>query len=85
MKSQSCFSNSDLPTHLFKSDWDFNTTPSVILLSERCREVCIFSYSVNFSVTGVSELCPRGHAGCSLDILDLVFTGYQLCDFSKEP
>lgn len=32
VKSLSCFRNSNLPTHLFESGWDFNTTPSVILL-----------------------------------------------------
>jgi hypothetical protein len=31
VKFQSCSGNPDLLTHLFKLDWDFNTTPSIIL------------------------------------------------------
>lgn len=32
VKFQSCSGNPDLLTHLFKLDWEFNTTPSIILL-----------------------------------------------------
>lgn len=46
MKSQSGFRNRDLPTHLFKSDWDFNTTPSVILLGGRDAMRCASSLAL---------------------------------------
>lgn len=82
MKSQSGFRNRDLPTHLFKSDWDFNTTPSVILL--RGEMPCGVHLLLLFPVTGISELCPRGHISCCPDTLDKVFAGFPLCDFSQE-